>query len=432
MFYYIYDMTTYATTVKIILVVYFSMLAIEWLAVLILKKKYYNPMDAISGMSSGLTNNLKTLLKLTVIIVSYEWMAGHLALFKMEPTILAYILCFIGFDFAYYWRHRWAHEINFLWNRHLIHHSSEEFNLSAAMRQPISGFVELYFFLYIPVALIGVPTIVVAVIAPLHRFAQYWYHTRLVDRMGFLENIIVTPSHHRVHHAINKDYLDKNYSAIFILWDKWFGTFAEEKKENPPVYGITRAVKTWNPFLINFMHIWQMTKDCWHTKNWPDKFKVWYKPTGWRPPDVIDKYPINYVENAKEQIKYQTPAGPLLISWLLIQVALHLAIQFHFLELLPERPYTELLLYGVFVAISMFAYTALMDRSWVALPAEFIKVTFGFYLLYQFSGWFNLDSILPMANIWIGAYLIISLAITSYYMLVDNKFSGQRVEVRAA
>ncbi len=404
------------------------MLFIEWLLSRFLKKDAYNSMDAISGVSSGLTNNVKSLLKLTVVIMSYEFMVTHLALIEMKASLLAYILAFIGFDFAYYWRHRWAHEINFLWNRHLIHHSSEEFNLSAGMRQPISGFIEVYFFLYIPVALLGVPLVVVAVIAPLHRFAQFWYHTRLINKMGFLEHIIVTPAHHRVHHAINADYIDKNYSAIFIIWDKLFGTFKEEAEDNPPVYGIKKAANTWNPFLINFMHIFQLMKDSWRTKNWGDKFRIWYKKTGWRPVDMEEKYPITYVEDARTQIKYKTEASTMLIFWLVIQLALHVAIQFHFVELLPKFSYWGLLVYGAFVGISIFAYTSLMDRSWIAIPFELTKTIFGFSILNYYGGWFLLNEQFELSTIMIGGYLLLSLGITLYYSLVKTEQNNSITE----
>ena len=421
-------MTQYSNAVKIILIAYFSMLVIELLLSFIMKKKVYNSMDAISGISSGLTNNVKSLLKLTVVILSYEWMVNHLALFEMKVSLMAYVLAFIGFDFAYYWRHRWAHEINFLWNRHLIHHSSEEFNLSAGMRQPVSGFVEVYFFLYIPVALLGVPLVVVAVIAPLHRFAQFWYHTRLIDKMGFLENIIVTPAHHRVHHAINADYIDKNYSAIFIIWDKLFGTFEAEKADNPPVFGIKKAANTWNPFLINFMHISQLIKDCWRTENWGDKFKIWYKKTGWRPKDMEEKYPITYIEDARTQIKYKTATSPLLIAWLIVQIFLHVAVQFHFLELLPVFSYWGLLLYGAFVAISIFAYTSLMDRNWIAVPFELTKTIMGFSILNYYGGWFLLNEKFELSTILMGVYLIVSLGITLYYSYVKGSEVSNELE----
>jgi alkylglycerol monooxygenase len=161
--------------------------------------------------------------------------------------------------------------------------------------------------------LLGVPASVVAVVAPLHLFAQFWYHTQHINKMGFLEKIIVTPSHHRVHHAINKEYLDKNYGQIFIFWDKWFGTFQEELPDVKPVYGITRPVQTWNPIKINFMHLWLLVKDAWNTKSWKDKFRIWMMPTGWRPADVAEKYPVYKIEDVYNFEKYATRTKPAFI-----------------------------------------------------------------------------------------------------------------------
>ncbi|HZI54935.1 MAG TPA: sterol desaturase family protein, partial [Chitinophagaceae bacterium] len=223
-------------------------------------------MDMVSSLSSGITNVTKDVFGLTITILGYSWLVNHFSIYHIKATWLTYVVAFIVLDFAGYWVHRWSHHINIFWNLHIIHHSSEEFNLACALRQSISNFVNIFTFLLIPAALVGVPAEVIAVVAPLHLFAQFWYHTRHINKMGFLEKIIVTPSHHRVHHAINKEYLDKNLSQIFIVWDKLFGTFQEELKEAPPVYGITRPVRTWNPVKINFQHLWLLIKEAWRTR----------------------------------------------------------------------------------------------------------------------------------------------------------------------
>jgi hypothetical protein len=140
--------------------------------------------------------------------------------------------------------------------------------------------------------LVGCAANVIAYVAPLHLFAQFWYHTRHIGKMGFLGKNYCHSSHHRVHHAINPEYLDKNLSAIFIWWDKMFGTFQEEIPGKPPVYGITRPVQTWNPIKINFQHLWLLIEDAWRTKSIKDKFRIWFMPTGWRPDDVTEKYPV--------------------------------------------------------------------------------------------------------------------------------------------
>ncbi|MFY9464634.1 MAG: sterol desaturase family protein, partial [Sediminibacterium sp.] len=204
-------------------------------------------MDMISSLTSGITNSTKDVLGLSIVLVSYEWMVTHLAIYHVQTSVAAYCIAFMALDLTGYMVHRIDHEINFFWNAHLIHHSSEDYNLACALRQSISTFFRLFTIFLLPAALLGVPAQVIAVVAPLHLFAQFWYHTQHINKMGWLEKIIVTPSHHRVHHAINPEYLDKNYGQIFIFWDKWFGTFQEELPYVKAVYGITRPVRTWNP-----------------------------------------------------------------------------------------------------------------------------------------------------------------------------------------
>ena len=172
-------------------------------------------MDSVSSISSGIINSLKDVLGLSVTLLSYEWMSQHLALFQQEITITSIIIAFIAIDFYGYWSHRLAHQINFFWNKHAIHHSSEEFNLSCALRQSISSFVNLFTFLLIPAALLGVPAKVIAITLPIHLFLQFWYHTKHIKKLGLLEQIIVTPSHHRVHHAINSIYIDGSDNLYF-------------------------------------------------------------------------------------------------------------------------------------------------------------------------------------------------------------------------
>ena len=145
----------------------------------------------------------------------------------------------------------------------------------------------------------------ISILGPLHLFGQFWYHTRHIGKLGWLEYILVTPSQHRVHHAINKEYIDKNLAAIFCIWDRAFGTFQEELDNVPCVYGTLKPVRTWNPILINFQHIWFLIQDAWYTSNTIDKLKIWFMPTGWRPLDVVDKIPRNKVINVMNQEKYK-------------------------------------------------------------------------------------------------------------------------------
>lgn len=418
-------METYATILNYAILFFTALIALEFVASLILKKSVNYGLDTISSLSSGMTNTLKDVLGLGIVLFSYRWMFKHFAVFEIHSTILLYILGFILVDFSAYWSHRWNHVINIMWNRHVIHHSSEEFNLSAALRQSISGIVGVYFFLSIPMAIVGIPPEIIGIILPLHLFAQFWYHTRLINRMGFLEKIIVTPSHHRVHHAINPQYLDKNYAAVFIIWDKLFGTFQEELEEIPPVYGVKSPVNTWNPILINWMHAWQILKDAWRAKEWKDKLRIWFMPTGWRPADVAERFPIFFYENdVYQQKKYRTSVNRFLLIWFWFQLTLHLLLEIYLFNQIAAFDYTQILLYGIFLFISIFGYTTLMDRHLLAIPAELIKMIFGFYLLKMMNGWYGLDNYFSYASWCFGGYLFLSMGVTLYYSLGKKSLSG--------
>ncbi|MDC1060776.1 sterol desaturase family protein [Flavobacteriaceae bacterium] len=230
------------------------------------KKQTYTLMDTISSLSSGTTNLLKDLLGIGIIVISYPFLREQLALVTMEESVLLYFIAFVCIDFASYWNHRLNHSINVFWNRHVVHHSSEEFNLACALRQSISSLIGFGALFLLPAALLGVPHNIITVLAPLHLFGQFWYHTRHIGKLGWIEYILVTPSQHRVHHAINPEYVDKNLAAIFSVWDRLFGTFQEELDEVPCVYGTLKPVRTWNPILINFQHLWGLVQDAWHTK----------------------------------------------------------------------------------------------------------------------------------------------------------------------
>ena len=277
-------------------------------------------MDMISSLSSGITNVTKDVLGLSISILTYSWLVNKVAIVHIQSTLWTYVIAFIALDFAGYWVHRWSHHINLFWNLHVIHHSSEEFNLACALRQSISEIIKVFAFLLLPAALLGVPAKVVAIVAPLQLFAQFWYHTRHINKMGVWEKIIVTPSHHRVHHAINKEYLDKNLGQIFIFWDKLFGTYQEELPGVPPVYGVTRPAQTWNPVKINFQHLWLLMKDAWRTQSWKERFTLWFKPTGYRPADVAEKYPLYKIEDVYNFNKYAPKASPALQVWSGIQI----------------------------------------------------------------------------------------------------------------
>jgi len=403
------------------------LILIEYVASRIMQKDIANSMDTISSLSSGMTNTLKELIGLAVVIVSYQWMVSHISLFMIPSTVGVYIVAFILIDFASYWSHRFNHEYNVLWNRHIVHHSSEEFNLSCALRQSISAIVGIYFFLYIPMAIIGIPAKVIAILAPLHLFAQFWYHTRLINRLGFLEYIIVTPSQHRVHHAINEQYIDKNYAAIFIVWDKWFGTFQKELGEVPAVYGVKKPVRTWNPILINYVHMWQLIKDAWRANNIWDKIRIWFMPTGWRPKDVIEKYPIKVIDDVYIFEKYNPEVPKGMKTWSWFQLIFHNLLMYLMMIQIADSSLVGIGLYVTFLFVSIFAYTSLMDNHPIALVAESIKFLLGMYILLSGGTWFNIETYIEIGPYLIGIYLLSSFIITTFF-LYQSKALRSKIE----
>ena len=365
-------------------------------------------MDMIASLSSGITNSTKDVLGLSIAVLSYDWMVNHWAFFHINSTILIYIIAFIALDLTGYLVHRIDHEINFFWNAHLIHHSSEEFNLACALRQSISTFFRLFTIFLLPAALLGVPTQVIAIVAPLHLFAQFWYHTQHIHKLGWLENIIVTPSHHRVHHALNPEYLDKNYGQIFIFWDKWFGTFQEELPTIKPVYGITRPVQTWNPIKINFTHIALLIKDAWHTKKLIDKIRIWFMPTGWRPSDVSNQYPIYKIDDPYHFQKYDTMNNKWLTTWTWIQISILLLFISYLFGNIATIGSPGMFFYGAFIYVYVYAFTDLMDENANAWIWEMSKSVVGIILLYTTKDWFGIGNIWAALPYMIAAYFVVS------------------------
>jgi alkylglycerol monooxygenase len=366
-------------------------------------------MDTMSSLYSGVTNAVKDVLGLSISIISYEWLLQHFAVTQIATSVWMYLIVFIILDFQGYWVHRWSHKINFFWNKHAIHHSSEEFNLACALRQSISSWVSLFTFFLIPAAILGVPVLVVATIAPIHLFAQFWYHTQHIERMGFLEKIIVTPAHHRVHHAINPEYMDKNYAPIFILWDHWFGTFQEEIKSVPPVYGISVPANTWNPIKINFQHLWILTRDAIYTRDWRDKLRLWWMPTGWRPADMKVQFPLQKIENVYDYQKFNPTKSKILLRWSLLQLLVLLSFLLGFFGNIAIIGFIGSVYIAFFIFVSIYSFTELMDGSRWALGWEVLRCFLGLSFVYSQSDCFGIERFIPNVTIWMGGYFIVSL-----------------------
>ena len=419
-------MTYYIKTLFYAIPTFMVLIMVEAIAARVKGVKINRSADVISSLSSGMSNTIRDSIKFTFAIITYSWLVERITIFKLEPLWLAVVIAFLVEDFSGYWVHRLNHRVNVLWNRHFIHHSSEDFNLSCALRQSISNTLKFSAIFMVPAALLGVPASIFAILGPLHLYMQLWYHTQMINKLSFLEYIIVTPSHHRVHHAINSEYIDKNYSQILIIWDKLFGTFQPEMDNVKPVYGTLKQAQTWNPVIINFKHIWQLIKDAWHAEQIFDKLRIWFMPTGWRPSDVKEKYPVQLITDPKNRIKYNTENSPMLIAWSGGQLLITIILMFHMFMIIPIFSATMYYLYAVILIINIFSFTSTLDHRNYALVAESLKLILGFSLLhFQNYNWYGLNGFYVYALIF---FFIMSFLSTIYFQY-ETKISSTRPDL---
>jgi sterol desaturase/sphingolipid hydroxylase (fatty acid hydroxylase superfamily) len=285
-------------------------------------RSYYRLNDAINDVSTGLLMQLTMLLSKAFIVAGYFAIHANFAVFELPPDrAWTWIACFLGVDFGYYWFHRLSHEINFLWAAHVVHHQSEDYNLAVALRQstlqPFFGSV-----FYWPLALLGFPPLVFLACSSFNTIYQFWLHTQAIGKLGPLEALLVTPSHHRVHHGRNPIYIDRNHGGTFIVWDRLFGTF--EREGEKVVYGITKPLASWNPIWANFHYWLELFHTARSTRKPIDKLRTFLKPPGWFPADQGGFQPPPPI--AEQPVKFDRPYPRALGGYALFQFALLIAV----------------------------------------------------------------------------------------------------------
>ena len=298
--------------------IFFLLIGIELVVERLSHRKLYRLPDAIANMSCGITSQLSGLFMRLLGIGIYELLFAQFAFFDVKSSLpgWAYWLSlFLLVDLAYYWAHRMSHEINLFWGGHVVHHQSEDYNLSVALRQ--SSFQVVWTFAFsLPIAVIGYNTTDFALIAALNTLYQFWIHTETIRKLGWLEYVFNTPSHHRVHHGRDPKYIDKNHAGSLIIWDRMFGTFqAEEEK---PTYGITKPINSWNAVWANFSHYAVMADEISQITRWQDKVRYLFKKPGWLPKDMGGYRPAPVVDKNSYR-KYDTPTPVLMNYYVLAQ-----------------------------------------------------------------------------------------------------------------
>ena len=369
--------------------VFFLLIGIELLVAKRRGRRAYTSGDAVNSIGLGVISQIVGVFSKLLTLGIYAWCVQHLALFTLPADSLwVWAGALLLYDFSYYWLHRMGHEVNILWAAHVVHHQSEHYNLSTALRQTGSG-VLLGWLFYLPMALLGVPLKVFVVVALIDLLYQFWVHTEQIGRLGWFDRVFCSPSNHRVHHAVNDRYLDRNYGGILIVWDRLFGSFVEEDDNDPPVYGTRSPLRSWNPLWANAEVYWKAAVDAWHAERWRDKLRVWLEPPGWRPADVAARFPQPAFVMPGE--RFDPPLSPAMKLYVLVQFALLLAMATQFLGMAGSASLSALLAYAIYLVASLSVLGALMEgRRW-ALWVEGLRVLLTALPPLLMGRWFGTD-----------------------------------------
>ncbi len=330
--------------------------------------------DVLVDLSSG------TAQQVAAVFIGASLVAVYAGLFELAgraglPRLAAdspwtWLLAFVLVDFKYYWWHRLSHEVNILWAAHVVHHSSEDYNLAVALRQSVTTLVTSLPFA-LPLALLGIPPLVFVTVESFSTLYQFWIHTELVGKLGWFELAFNTPAQRRVHHAVNPRYLDKNYAATLCVWDRLFGTFEEEVE--PPVFGLVHPLGNFNPLWAQvhyYVELWQMAKAAPRAR---DKLLTWVKGPLWRPEGMPPCPPPPEVTR-ETRPKYEPPLGDAMRGYLWLQLLLTMTLAFLLMLFQNEWPRELLFGLGALVALSLAAWGGLLEQRGWAVPLELIRL----------------------------------------------------------
>ncbi|KAA0987417.1 sterol desaturase family protein [Pseudomonas sp. ANT_J12] len=343
---------------------FFVLIAVELLADRWRGVRNYRLADAINSISTGVLSTTTGLLTKGVGLLTYAFALEHLALFKLSgDSVWVWVFAFVLYDFCYYWLHRMGHERNILWAAHSVHHQSEDYNLSTALRQTSTGFLLSWIF-YLPMAVLGVPLLVFVSVAALNLLYQFWVHTKHISKLGWFEWCFVTPSNHRAHHAQNALYMDRNYGGVFIIWDRLFGSFQEEDANEPVIFGVTTPLASWNPLWANLQFYAQLWDDAKRAQSKWDKLRIWFMRTGWRPADVAAQYPMHKPDLSQFR-KFEVPLDGRQQRYVALQFGVYIALGSYLMNLEQSLPAAALLLGWSAIALGLFTLgVALENRPW--------------------------------------------------------------------
>lgn len=346
----------------------------------------YDTADALTslhlGVFSQVTGLLVRLVAFGIYVAVYE---RYRATTLPADSVWVWVGALVAYDFCYYWLHRMGHEVAVLWAAHVVHHSSEYYNLSTALRQTSSGWLLGWMF-YLPMAVAGVPPAVLAGVGLIDLLYQYWVHTELIDRLGWFDRVFVTPSNHRVHHGQNDYCIDRNYGGILVLWDRMFGTFIEERAGEPIVYGVRTQLASFNPLWGNLHYYADLWRESRAAGGWRAKLGVWVAPPGgW------SDAPIAHFE-AAHFVRYGA-ATPAPLRWYgALQFLLLVPLVSHFIAVVPDLGAPQALLYAAVILAATLSVGALLEGRAMARRAEQARTLALGLALALLPDWFGYDA----------------------------------------
>lgn len=343
----------------------FLLIVVEFAYCIYKKNGFYDFQDSLSSLGTAIINQCTNVFVAYLILNFFGWLQTNLSITEIKATPLNLVLCFLGVDFLFYWFHRMNHSMNFLWAAHMPHHSTEELNYAVGLRASVTQRIASFLF-YWPLVVIGFDSIIVIELVALNLVFQLIPHTRVVPKFNkFFESFMNTPSHHRVHHGLNPCYRDKNMGGFLIIWDKLFGTYAEEVEE--VYYGVTRQTKTWDPTEINFQWWKYLMRDFLDAPFIWDKIRMWFMPIGWRPRGLkpLKAQPSVTIDT---QVKFQSTPLQGSKVYIFCQTVLSLGVMFLVISDATPLNNLEKVLFSLLLWFSATTNAALMEsKSWVYL-----------------------------------------------------------------
>ena len=348
----------------------------------------YRINDAVSSISLGVMSQITGVFTAAVGLGVYALAWEYVALIRLPADAWwTWALALVGYDLCYYGFHRLSHEVNVLWAAHVVHHSSEEYNLSTALRQTSTGFLLGWVF-YWPLAVIGIPPLVMGIAGMVNLLYQYWIHTRQIGRLGWFDRWFASPSNHRVHHGQNDYCLDRNFGGMFMVWDRLFGTFVDERPDEEILYGIRTPLRSWNPLWANLHFYADLWRDFRLADTWGDRLKVWFATPAWRPEAAARKAPKPPFDPSRfQKFEPRVPRGLLLYA--LLQFALSFPLAVHFLVVQANAPLTVSASYAAVLMGTLFCVAGLLEGRVGFIWLEYTRLALLSMGVVVTGGWFG-------------------------------------------